>query len=502
MCGVTGFLTTGTRTIGAKDRAMYLRQTLVVDSLRGFHSTGVFHQRKDALGCGWAKQCGNGIDFVNSKNYAEIENMTPELRFAVGHNRWATTGDPDDVANAHPFTEGPITLVHNGTLDGDGGLKTSQITLGVAVDSHAICHNLAIHDAKEVLEDLDGAFTLIWHDTRDDTLNFCRNSDRPLTMWGESSTYNDTLYFGSERKMMEWIMSRNHIPAVSGKFFDLPAGELWKYKPDTLTPEVTKLDLYDAYSNWGNRYNYGQTGGNYKNGGKKYQNSTKTTQGSGGTGKITSIKSTKHGVSGAVNELLNEEGYDRSDRLPFLPTAAIGGIVVGVIEHLDQPCFITGITKLAAKQNFDTRWTIRPTGIRRMPDMSKDGAEVTVVMAHLCSWHYHESMWEYGAAFEKAVTESEVNGNVSPDPKQIEDMREPVTPEDYVIGGEKSSILMFPVGQDRYGTRALWFAKTANGCTMCHQLPASKEAEEVVWLEDGNDSFLCPACKESNHITS
>lgn len=183
-----------------------------MDTLRGAHSTGIFvveHANKVDEAPDWFKSLDNGHDFVDTKEYSEIMDTSSEYSFVVAHNRFATMGGIT-ADSAHPFQEGAITMVHNGTLDNTYCLPTPMHQLdGVQVDSHAICHNLNLHPYKEVIESLEGAFTLIWHDARDNCLRIVRNSKRPLNMarvMGE-----DTIVFGSEEGMVTWIAERNHI---------------------------------------------------------------------------------------------------------------------------------------------------------------------------------------------------------------------------------------------------------------------------------------------------
>ena len=480
MCGITGFITLGTRAGGVSDRRTYLKQTLMVDSLRGFHGTGVFYEELGANGCGWAKAAEAGFDFVNSKNYGDVERDMHKLRFAVGHNRWATTGASDDVNNTHPFCEGDVTMVHNGTLDGDGGLMTSQIHLDVDVDSHAVCHNLAIHDAVEVIEKLEGAFVLIWHDKRDDSINFVRNGERPLTMFTQSTSTSDTVLFGSERKMMEWIMDRNSISVYNGEYKDLPVGEIWKFLPDSLVPEITKVKLapvFSGYNNYGYNYNATYDRSNYVPPLNKPLGN-----------KVVNIKPTG-GTSHACNKVLNEEGFDRTDRLPFLPTAVVGNMVVGVIENLDQPCFVTGERQTVIANNFDRRWTIKPVGLRRMPD-TKTGKTVTVVMAKLTSWHYHDTMWQYGEGWLGNNVEDKIaeNMDIVPWDGTAESHR------DFAAGNG-----YFPIGVEGHLVgRTAWFKATHAGCSMCQKVVGTYECDELSWLDDASDSFLCGDCSQKH----
>jgi hypothetical protein len=444
------------------------------------------------------------MDFVDSKMYTEVEKDLAEMRFVVGHNRWATTGASDEVKNAHPFQEGDITLVHNGTLDFDGGLLTPMELLGTEVDSHAICHNLDIYDAKAVLEKLEGAFTLIWHDKRDDSLNFARNWERPLAMWiPDNPTSTSTIYFASERKMMEWIMSRNRIPTASGKFQDLPTGEHWKFLPGSLEPEVTDIPLnYGGYQGgyWnGQRYNRGSTVKKTSTGGN--QSTTTTT-----TGGTYSTSGPKFGVPDPVNGWLNREGFDRTDRLPFLPHTATGGVVVGLVECLDVPALVLSIKRAPALQQWDRRWTVRPVGMRYIHNNASGGEQPTLI-CKLVSWHFHDSMYEYGNGWLCQNLEADAKlAEMQEELNLIDDDLEAIAPfVPSLPAPEKSSeqgnvTEIFLLGRNKLGTKNQWFEATKNGCSMCQQLPPSHSAEHIVWLDDGYGSFICAPCSITNHI--
>ncbi len=251
MCGIVGYITVPGKT-GVNDRSKFLRQALIIDTLRGDDSTGVFAVGHENLfeykDCSpyWLKQVGGGHDFVDTKEYWENFVDVEPYRCVVGHNRAATVGSVD-ADSAHPFQEGPITLVHNGTLTSTHGLPTSLHQLKeVTVDSHAICHNLALHGVEEVVKELHGAFALVWHDARDDSINVVRNSQRPLHFALDKT--GKTLYFMSEGEMLSLLDGRIKLGLSSIHY---PGeGVYLKWLKDTpLDQPITKeLELYDYWS--------------------------------------------------------------------------------------------------------------------------------------------------------------------------------------------------------------------------------------------------------------
>ena len=275
MCGLIGIISSERAwskksKLGAADeqqKQKFFRQGLIIDTLRGDDSTGVFYvpeQNEKGLTAGWLKALGDGYSFVNSKDYEElIKANMGHAKYMIGHNRAATQGKVN-VDNAHPFQEGNVTLVHNGTLYTTDNLPMSQTSLGISVDSHAICHNIAAAPAtpegvRGVIEKLDGAFALIWHDARNDSLNIIRNSERGL--YRAKAKYYNTTYFSSEREMLLLLLTRNNIAYESIE--KVEAGTYYQYQGNRLV-HTSKFELED-YSTPSRVYGsyYGSAWGSY-----------------------------------------------------------------------------------------------------------------------------------------------------------------------------------------------------------------------------------------------
>ena len=209
-------------------------QMLYADVFRGDHSTGVMAYykpyQKEAL-IKVAKKAVPSDIFLRSNLWKDIAQHRAENisatgvkttsvtypRFIVGHNRYATAGAVVDK-NAHPFQCGHITLVHNGSLLTQSLLPDSE---KFDVDSENICHSIATIGIEETIKKLHGAFVLVWHDAKLNTLNFLRNDERPFYMM--KTTGNDW-YGASEKDMLKWIMSRKKWNPVIEKEFELEVG--------------------------------------------------------------------------------------------------------------------------------------------------------------------------------------------------------------------------------------------------------------------------------------
>ena len=90
--------------MGKIELAKFLRQALIIDTLRGEDSTGMFfvpHTTREGEVADWVKKVGDGYSFVEDELYAERMRKLADYKYLVGHNRAATQGAVN-VENAHP----------------------------------------------------------------------------------------------------------------------------------------------------------------------------------------------------------------------------------------------------------------------------------------------------------------------------------------------------------------------------------------------------------------
>jgi hypothetical protein len=259
MCGIVGFITSNKHARVAQNK--FFSQALVLDVLRGFDSTGMFVVPSDVnVPVHYHKSADHAIDFTRHTEFhnyfgKDSAQMGEELWAAVGHNRAATIGSVT-AENAHPFAEEYVTLVHNGTLISPNKLPLPMKDMeDVTVDSNALARNFSQFDAaKEVIPKIDGSFALVWHDLRDDSLNFARNHNRPL--WFAKNRANNTLYFMSEKHMLIAVLERNNIQYSTP--FTLPVGEMWTFYPNKgIEHKVTKVQLHKPAVSSGSWYGRG-----------------------------------------------------------------------------------------------------------------------------------------------------------------------------------------------------------------------------------------------------
>lgn len=208
MCGIVAVIPKDKHGFSQKEFEVF-NSLLYVGQLRGVDGTGIFYNddlksRKIKITKGALKSSL----MLDTKEYQSSANLAYQrANFLVGHNRAATRGEKT-IANTHPFKEGHITLVHNGTL-----LSQRELHPEATVDSHAICHSMGLHGEINTLEKINGAFALVWFNSKTGNLNFCRNSERPLHI----IDCDTCTILVSEVEMGEWIAIRNGMIIKSKK---------------------------------------------------------------------------------------------------------------------------------------------------------------------------------------------------------------------------------------------------------------------------------------------
>ncbi len=285
MCGLFGVYSPHLLSVGEKEN---LEALGVVSHFRGVHSTGVASVRKEWVSSVVAskkkrkkkrskssqvgyydytydvkKAMGAPATFVSSKSGQEFIHK-PKTVLLMGHSRAATVGNVDRL-NAHPVRKGHIIGSHNGTISTFDHPKLS--------DTHILYDKISkvgLEEALREVEEANGAYALSFIDTKENTLNFIRNSKRPLhfckgngsTMYWSSAAHY--LSFAIHQARAKWTAS---IPSTF-ETKALPVYTLYSYKigASVMTPEITDLShievkeskVYGGYCTSGG--NYGDNG--------------------------------------------------------------------------------------------------------------------------------------------------------------------------------------------------------------------------------------------------
>lgn len=228
MCGLVGVAGDVTHQV----TSVVFRDMLDVCQVRGRDSTGVIrvNQRNEMT---WVKQVGPPAYLCDSRQYEQkVERGLASA--LIGHCRSKTSGDVS-VKNAHPFEIGRICGVHNGTLTGHHSLDTYEYN---KVDSEVLYGHLERNGPDDTFAKVEGAYACVWWDDDEKTLNFIRNTARPL--W---------FTWSKDAKMMFWASELWMLSAVSRKvalwdggedgkvFIELPPHKLWSF---TINPNPGK----------------------------------------------------------------------------------------------------------------------------------------------------------------------------------------------------------------------------------------------------------------------
>jgi len=515
MCGIVGFMTKETKKLET-DRAKFMRQGLIIDTLRGDDSTGVFGVGHEPLfddgTAFWLKQLGGGEAMVDSEGYWTNFYDTISYRAVVGHNRAATVGAVD-TAGAHPFAVGPITLVHNGTLKATHNMPTPMhqccVPTGkegalkaVGVDSHAVAYNLAHHDVDEVIATLEGAFTLVWHDARDDSMNIIRNSERPLHM--ALSNQQDTMYFMSEAGMLHLLDQRLHL-GLTGIYYP-KAGQWMKWLPETEldSPEVKTLELYRApqFRGWSGGVYHGYDDDDEYDYGEMYNKGSTAMSGkpsAPATDRV-HVGGRQKDVPTPLQEALLSYDLLTEDRLAFVPKMKVSsGERNSVIGEIQGKYKAMVYNLSVADSAMDRRWTVRPVGAQ-VTDLGEP-----LVICKLVSMQYLERDPLAGAVTLATATEVKKHDEIrhiggSPYIKKagsrVWTPFEGTAPRDdlgrAVLGYDTS--YAGPNGASMTATE--FMQATVDGCCLCHRQVSLADAADIAWDLAGEE-FICWDCDAS-----
>lgn len=201
MCGIVGVASPTAMNHQMKE---FFQSLLFHDVVRGHHATGVVGIDTIDRSIEVQKKAVPSPLFLEDKDLMDpLFNIKHNYNIYIGHNRWATSGAKDADVNAHPFVRGDVVGVHNGSLRNQRLLDDAKDFI---VDSDNLMYQLNKSGLDDTLAKADGAYALVWYDKRDNTLNFIRNSERPLAI-GQLS--NGSWVWASEMGMLRWLIARH-----------------------------------------------------------------------------------------------------------------------------------------------------------------------------------------------------------------------------------------------------------------------------------------------------
>ena len=196
MCGIVGY-------IGRRDAVPVLLEGLRSLEYRGYDSAGLAVVHRNRLQV--TKTAGRVQELRDRvEDRASGRTTGTKATIGIGHTRWATHGEPNEV-NAHPHTdtEGRIAVVHNGIIENAEQLREALIAGGVKLvsetDTEALAHMIAaeategtsLQDAvRQTLRHVEGTYGLVVLDTKNpNELVVARNGSPIVLGIGESEMF-------------------------------------------------------------------------------------------------------------------------------------------------------------------------------------------------------------------------------------------------------------------------------------------------------------------------
>ena len=238
MCGIVGLA--GDLRHG--DNKVF-RNLLIFDQLRGDHSTGVFALPLATEGK-TLKQVGppnNLWDFDESDSFNNAGVLKGAFKTLIGHNRFATMGELT-VENAHPFSYSHITGVHNGTLK---NWRTLEGGKDLDIDSKTVFNHIAEKGIKDLWSKMHGAASLVWWDDEEKTLNFIRNSERPMHI--AKIKDRKAIVWASEPWMINVACSRSGVELEESGPVSTDVHKHYKFKPEGTSCNLVSIEKLDHF---------------------------------------------------------------------------------------------------------------------------------------------------------------------------------------------------------------------------------------------------------------
>lgn len=430
MCGLIGIA--GNISVTG-ERAF--KRLLELDTIRGPHSTGIFAVKSDRSTM-LAKQVGTPWDLYETKQCEAIFRSVTKV--LLGHNRWATKGKINKL-NAHPFEFENIAGAHNGTLTTTYQLDDHTM---FEVDSENIYYHMNKNGVDETIKNLNGAFALTWYDKRANTINFIRNSERPL--YYVLSKDGKNLLWASEDWML--VVACHYAGIETREVQQLPVGHL-----HTFEVPVNYNDTFDKVR----------------------------------VRKMEMFEKKPVVIYGRGAATTTEPPFpkDESKKVVDLRPSQTGKIKRPFHEYQQY----VGKNTLFYVSND----AISPSGQRYIQCWAVDDDDIAVRVFPALGgslWDLLMKSTNYFRGLTKTYSGVE-NGYLTVDLRTIEEVfiAGDDTPADTYTGFEGEEI-----------TELEFDKRTAKGCSWCSSHVLAKNHEDITWLS--KDEFICPDCSDHPEV--
>ncbi len=183
MCGIVGY-------VGSKEAYPILINGLRRLEYRGYDSTGVAIIGPGGLNL---RKCKGKVSDLE----AHVNGDPMAGTIGIGHTRWATHGEPNDV-NAHPHTSsnGDLALIHNGIIENYATLKAELISRGYKfkseTDTEVLVHLIddiqraegtdLAESVRLALGSVVGAYAIVVVDSKEPDMLVAARKSSPLVI--------------------------------------------------------------------------------------------------------------------------------------------------------------------------------------------------------------------------------------------------------------------------------------------------------------------------------
>ncbi len=183
MCGIVAY-------VGDKEAAPLIIKGLKRLEYRGYDSAGI--ALLDSSGLNIYKKKGKVSELEN-----EIKGKELMAQIGIGHTRWATHGEPNDV-NAHPHysNSGRFAIIHNGIIENYASIKQSLLNKGYTFQSQTDTEvlvnfiediqknkNSSLEEALRIaLHEVVGAYAIVLIDSQNPTQLIAARKGSPLVI--------------------------------------------------------------------------------------------------------------------------------------------------------------------------------------------------------------------------------------------------------------------------------------------------------------------------------
>jgi hypothetical protein len=265
MCGIVGLFGKIT-----EPKIETFEEMFQIDVIRGSDSCGIGIIHNDSVNI--VKDIVWPDELLATEEYEKLvwQQDVNNIKALIGHNRASTRGAVSQK-NAHPFTHGNITMVHNGTV---WTYKFPGIDKDT--DSETICHSINERGIDKTWKLIDGAAVLVYWDDERKKLCIVGNGKRPMWFmeWGDNS---ESIFWASEPWMMLTASMRAGVKYNIKKLYPIDKDKLYEFeyvdgrvnytsrKLDGYTELVTRSkatgywhnnqwNSYGSYDEWGYGY--------------------------------------------------------------------------------------------------------------------------------------------------------------------------------------------------------------------------------------------------------